>query len=175
MDSVGPFNIAVYRCLGVAIPALSIIIYRGEVRFLCHCQPISASLVKEVYFQYHSQTHPVQSDSPSTRQQDHFVGSRSGWGSLHCCPVLWDEAHAHRWLHLFNQHPLLSTWSPVSISQSMLSFFSSRRKHDLCSLSDMDRAHGALHTEGIESILFVYFVQNHFRNLLAFLMSWMWF
>jgi len=30
MDSVGPFNIAVYRCLGVAIPALSIIIYRGE-------------------------------------------------------------------------------------------------------------------------------------------------
>ena len=50
MDSVGPFNIAVYRCLGVAIPALSIIIYRGEVRFLCHCQPISASLVKGVYF-----------------------------------------------------------------------------------------------------------------------------
>ena len=50
MDSVGPFNIAVYRCLGVAIPALSIIIYRGEVRFLCHCQPISTSSVKEVYF-----------------------------------------------------------------------------------------------------------------------------
>ena len=31
IDSVGPFNIAVYRCLGVAIPAISIIIYRGEV------------------------------------------------------------------------------------------------------------------------------------------------
>ena len=31
IDSVGPFNIAVYRCLGVAIPAISIMIYRGEV------------------------------------------------------------------------------------------------------------------------------------------------
>ena len=34
VDSVDPFTIAVYRFLGIALPALSVVIYKNEVEMM---------------------------------------------------------------------------------------------------------------------------------------------
>ena len=92
VESVGPFNVAVYRCLGVALPAISIIIYRGEVHAHRHDHnfyvTIDTTVIIDIMFR----------SAPSAKREEvNLADKRGSRRSFNCCPVLWHEAHAHRY------------------------------------------------------------------------------